>query len=135
MNIPVSYCRMYGGIFDTLGAFHRLSIPGRRLLYLVRDRAHSAHAVIGIAALNNCAVQSVPRDQCIGWSARGLLSALAPFSRSSFPATQAGRGPVKRVGGLARLAFTPFGVEGAPSARAMAVNVRRSSLETEPFYE
>lgn len=51
-------------------------IPGRNLLYLVRDAAHEAHAVIGIAALSNCAVQVVPRDRAIGWSALGLLDAL-----------------------------------------------------------
>ena len=52
-------------------------IPGRSLLYLVRDAAHACHAVIGIAALNNCAVQLVPRDRAIGWSATGLTDALS----------------------------------------------------------
>ena len=51
-------------------------IPGRKLLYLVRDAAHEAHAVIGIAALSNCAVQVAPRDRAIGWSALGLLASL-----------------------------------------------------------
>ena len=51
-------------------------IPGRNLLYLVRDAAHEAHAVIGIAALSNCAVQVVPRDRAIGWSALGLVDSL-----------------------------------------------------------
>src|SRR5262249_45266588 len=51
-------------------------IPGRKLLYLVRDRAHPANPVVGIAALCNCAVQVVPRDLRIGWSTRGLLMAL-----------------------------------------------------------
>ena len=32
-------------------------IPGRHLHYLVRDAAHEHDAVIGIAGLNNCAVQ------------------------------------------------------------------------------
>ena len=52
-------------------------IPGRSLLYLVRDAAHESHAVIGIAALSNCAVQLVPRDRAIGWSASGLTDALS----------------------------------------------------------
>ena len=51
-------------------------IPGRSLLYLVRDAAHEHRAVIGIAALSNCAVQMVPRDRAIGWSASGLVAAL-----------------------------------------------------------
>ena len=52
-------------------------IPGRSLLYLVRDAAHACHAVIGIAALSNCAVQLAPRDRAIGWSASGLTDALS----------------------------------------------------------
>ena len=52
-------------------------IPGRHLHYLVRDAAHEHDAVIGIAGLSNCAVQLVPRDRAIGWSAAGLSAALA----------------------------------------------------------
>ena len=52
-------------------------IPGRSLLYLIRDAAHECDAVIGIAALSNCAVQLVPRDRAIGWSALGLTDALS----------------------------------------------------------
>lgn len=52
-------------------------IPGRNLLYLVRDAAHETHAVVGIAALSNCAVQLVPRDRAVGWSLAGLEEALA----------------------------------------------------------
>lgn len=51
-------------------------IPGRHLHYLVRDAAHEAHAVIGIAALSNCAVQVVSRDRAIGWSTSGLVTVL-----------------------------------------------------------
>ena len=51
-------------------------IPGRNLRYLVRDAAHETHAIIGIAALSNCAVQMVPRDRTIGWSVPGLRDAL-----------------------------------------------------------
>ena len=54
-------------------------IPGRHLHYLVRDAAHEHDAVIGIAGLSNCAVQLVPRDGAIGWSAAGLSAALAAF--------------------------------------------------------
>lgn len=54
----------------------QVPIPGRKLLYIVRDRAQPAHPVVGIAALSNCAVQMVPRDAKIGWSTRGLQMAL-----------------------------------------------------------
>jgi hypothetical protein len=46
----------------------QLSIPGRQLLYLVRDAAHPCHAVMGIAALSNCAMQMKDRDDQIGWT-------------------------------------------------------------------
>jgi|SRR5579859_885963 len=52
------------------------AIPGRKLHYLVRDAAQSQHAVMGIAALNNCAVQMAQRDQQIGWSTLGVELAL-----------------------------------------------------------
>jgi hypothetical protein len=52
------------------------AIPGRKLHYLVRDAAHPQHAIMGIAALNNCAVQMVQRDQQIGWSTPGVELAL-----------------------------------------------------------
>ena len=42
--------------------------PGRQLLYLVRDGAHPAHPVIGIAALNNCPLEmGEKRERYIGW--------------------------------------------------------------------
>lgn len=53
------------------------SIPGRQLLYLVRDAAHPCHAVIGIASLNNGAMQVKARDDRIGWSVDGYRSRLA----------------------------------------------------------
>ena len=42
--------------------------PGRQLLYLVRDGAHPAHPVIGIAALNNCPLEmGESRERYLGW--------------------------------------------------------------------
>lgn len=46
----------------------QLSIPGRQLLYLIRDAAHPNHAIMGIAALNNSAMQVKYRDSYIGWN-------------------------------------------------------------------
>ena len=46
----------------------QVATPGRQLLYLVRDGAHPAHPVIGIAALNNCPLEmGEPRERYIGW--------------------------------------------------------------------
>ena len=44
------------------------AIPGRQVFYLVRDRAHPCHAVIGIAALGNSPLVSPLRDDAIGWT-------------------------------------------------------------------
>lgn len=43
-------------------------VPGRQLLYLVRDAAHPRHAVMGIASLNNCPLEmGETRETYIGW--------------------------------------------------------------------
>lgn len=44
------------------------STPGRKVWFLVRDRAAPNHAVIGIGALGSAVVQLAPRDQWIGWT-------------------------------------------------------------------
>ena len=50
--------------------------PGRKLLYLVRDGAHSSHAVIGIAALCQlCRSDGFSDDSSVG-ALKGLRSAL-----------------------------------------------------------
>lgn len=46
--------------------------PGRRMFYLVRDRARPFHPIIGIAALGSAVVQISVRDQAIGWSLDSL---------------------------------------------------------------
>lgn len=45
-----------------------MSIPGRQLLYLIRDAGHPNHPVMGIAALSNAAMQLNARDMYIGWT-------------------------------------------------------------------
>lgn len=48
-------------------------VPGRQLLYLVRDAAHPRHAVMGIAALNNCPLEmGETRETYIGWHRRSV---------------------------------------------------------------
>ena len=47
--------------------------PGRTMLYLIRDAAHPMHAVMGIASLENCAVQITCRDEFIGWEQRAFV--------------------------------------------------------------
>ncbi len=47
--------------------------PGRTMQYLIRDAAHPMHAVMGIASLENCAVQITCRDDFIGWNQRAFI--------------------------------------------------------------
>ena len=47
--------------------------PGRTLLYLIRDAAHPNHAVMGIASLENCAVQITCRDEYLGWNPQAFI--------------------------------------------------------------
>jgi len=50
--------------------------PGRTMLYLIRDAAHPMHAVMGIASLENCAVQITCRDNFIGWNQGAFIEKL-----------------------------------------------------------
>lgn len=47
--------------------------PGRTMQYLIRDAAHPMHAVMGIASLENCAVQITCRDDFIGWNQKAFI--------------------------------------------------------------
>ena len=100
-------------------------IPGRSLLYLVRDAAHDAHAVIGIAALSNCAVHLLPRDRAVGWSFSGLVDALtvllgSPEQRAAREASD----PALRLHGLYQWLKPQFGEDARPSTAC-----RRAALE------
>ncbi len=53
------------------------STPGRRMLFLIRDRAAKNHPVIGIGALGSAIVQLAPRDAMIGWTPDHLAADLA----------------------------------------------------------
>ena len=48
--------------------------PGRTMQYLIRDAAHPMHAVMGIASLENCAVQITCRDDYIGWNHKAFIN-------------------------------------------------------------
>lgn len=47
--------------------------PGRTMQYLIRDAAHPKHAIMGIASLENCAVQITCRDDYIGWNQKAFI--------------------------------------------------------------
>ena len=52
------------------------STPGRRMLFLIRDRAVRNHPVVGIGALGSAIIQLAPRDAWIGWTTEQLWAEL-----------------------------------------------------------
>ena len=119
-NIPLRDIWRY---FRYTWSIPQTPIPGRSLLYLVRDAAHEAHAVIGIAALSNCAVQLVPRDRAIGWSASGLEAALRALFEP--PEQRAGEAsdPAFRFQGIYEWLKPQFpaGVDPSPATKRAAL--------------
>ena len=115
-NIPLRDVWRY---FRYTWSIPQTPIPGRSLLYLVRDAAHEAHAVIGIAALSNCAVQLVPRDRAIGWSTAGLEAALRALFEP--PEQRAGEAsdPAFRFQGIYQWLKPQFpaGVDPSPASK------------------
>jgi len=59
-----------------------LSIPGRQLLYLIRDAGHPNHTIIGIAALSNSAMQLADRDDFIGWTTTSFTNRFVDIVRN-----------------------------------------------------
>ena len=103
-------------------------IPGRRLHYLVRDAAHETHAVIGIAALSNCAVQLVPRDRAIGWSASALVAALTTlFAPHEQRAAREASDPALRGQGIHQWLKPLFPVDVDPSSASKQTALQRVS--------
>ncbi|WP_167856853.1 Druantia anti-phage system protein DruA [Hymenobacter aquaticus] len=55
--------------------------PGRRMFYLVRDRARVGHPIMGIGALGSSVVQLTVRDEYIGWTWEALRDCPDPAPR------------------------------------------------------
>lgn len=65
-------------------------VPGRQMLYLVRDAAHPRHAVIGIASMNNCPLEmGEVRERFIGWHRRGVVERILSARKGGREALQA----------------------------------------------
>ncbi len=58
--------------------------PGRTMQYVIRDAAHPLHAIMGIASLENCALQITCRDQFIGWEAETFIQKLKERNSDSY---------------------------------------------------
>ena len=52
------------------------SVPGRTMMFLVRDAAAESHPIVGIAALSSPIVQIRERDEWIGWLPETFLAAV-----------------------------------------------------------
>lgn len=48
--------------------------PGRTMQYLIRDNLHPNNAVIGIASIENSAVQITDRDEFLGWTPNVVIN-------------------------------------------------------------
>jgi len=54
--------------FRATWSIPNLSVPGRSMLYLIRDAAHPQHAVMGLIALNNAPMRKRSTDEWVGWT-------------------------------------------------------------------
>lgn len=50
------------------------SVPGRSMLFLVRDGAAHNHPIVGIGAISSAAVQLEARDRFIGWLGEDIIA-------------------------------------------------------------
>lgn len=95
-----------------------LPIPGRQMFYVIRDRAHPTHAVIGIAALGNSPLMSPERDKKIGWTSEKFIE------RFEIAATEQNRGELrllfKRVESLVTNAIQEINATGLLNERELA---------------
>lgn len=66
------------------------NVPGRNLFYLIRDAAHSSHAVMGITALSNAPLALRERDNRLGWTAAATLERACELAALPEPEAQAG---------------------------------------------
>lgn len=67
----------------------QVAVPGRQMLYLVRDRAHPNHAVMGIASLNNCPLEmGEAREAFIGWHRKSVIKRLEDAAALGSPALE-----------------------------------------------
>lgn len=52
------------------------STPGRTMLYLIRDAGQKKHPVMGIASLENTALQLTKRDDFLGWTPNAYIESM-----------------------------------------------------------
>jgi hypothetical protein len=79
---PEERCEFTGFLLQDIWRYFRhtwsnqyVSVPGRSMMFLVRDAATENHPVIGIAALSSPIVQIRERDEWIGWLPATFIAA------------------------------------------------------------
>ena len=124
-RIPLGHVWRY---FRYTWSIPQTPIPGRSLLYLVRDAAHVSHAVVGIAALSNCPVQLVPRDRTIGWNASALAEVLTTlFAPPDERAVREASDHLFRFHGVYQWLKPAFPADAHPSSTAKRAALKRVS--------
>jgi hypothetical protein len=97
--------------------------PGRKMYFLIRDRAAPNHPVIGIGALGSAIVQLGARDEWIGWTGEKVLANLDANPSASWAAwvdrTLADLIAGHRVDDLLRAARLPARVLQHPTERGL----------------
>ena len=71
--------------FRATWAIPNLSIPGRSMLFLVRDAANPSHPVMGIIGLNNAPMRKRALDEWIGWTPGSLRMQLEEIRNGPSP--------------------------------------------------
>lgn len=77
------------------------TVPGRSMAILIRDRATTHHAVIGLAALSSPVVQIAERDKWIGWDSEGVMEEIVER-----PTLQLANWLTRRLDGAAEEIYT-----------------------------
>ena len=108
------------------------SQPGRRMFYLVRDRARPRHPIVGIAALGSAVVQISLRDRAVGWDLKTLRHAPPAQAAARMPALH-----TELARAIAEIYHADFAAEGLltpadlrhPSAAALAALAQATAAQ------
>lgn len=71
--------------FRATWSIPNIPVPGRSMLYLIRDGAHSSHAVMGLISLNNAPMRKRALDEWVGWTPLRLRAAAEGRRHSAAP--------------------------------------------------
>jgi hypothetical protein len=102
--------------FRATWSIPNVSVPGRSMLYLVRDAAHPCHAVMGLIALNNAPMRKRALDEWAGWTPVQLRGA-AEARRNSPEAKKGLTQVLDAYMGILRSAASIICIDGLAKAK------------------